>query len=92
MKLSRRRFLHLTACAAALPAISRIAKAQTFPSRPITLVVGYRRRLRPTRVKDRHATTLHFGGKAGLGIGRKSEERRAGNPTCHHLGRQRACG
>ena len=41
MKLPRRRFLHLTAGAAALPAISRIAKAQTFPSRPITIVVGY---------------------------------------------------
>jgi tripartite-type tricarboxylate transporter receptor subunit TctC len=41
MKLPRRRFLHLTAGVAALPAISRIAKAQTFPSRPITIVVGY---------------------------------------------------
>jgi tripartite-type tricarboxylate transporter receptor subunit TctC len=41
MKLARRRFLHLTAGAAASPAISRIARAQTFPSRPITIVVGY---------------------------------------------------
>jgi tripartite-type tricarboxylate transporter receptor subunit TctC len=41
MKLPRRRFLHLTAGIAALPAVSRIAKAQTFPSRPITIVVGY---------------------------------------------------
>jgi hypothetical protein len=41
MKLPRRRFLHLAAGAAALPAMSRIASAQTYPSRPITMVVTY---------------------------------------------------
>ena len=42
MKLPRRRqFLHLAAGAAALPAASRIARAQTYPSRPITIVVGF---------------------------------------------------
>ena len=41
MNLSRRTFLHLTAGAAALPAASRLAWAQTYPSRPITMVVGY---------------------------------------------------
>jgi tripartite-type tricarboxylate transporter receptor subunit TctC len=35
----RRRFLHLAAGAAALPAVSRIARAQTYPSRPITMIV-----------------------------------------------------
>jgi tripartite-type tricarboxylate transporter receptor subunit TctC len=40
MKLPRRQFLHLAAGAAALPAVSRIAMAQTYPSRPIRLVVG----------------------------------------------------
>jgi tripartite-type tricarboxylate transporter receptor subunit TctC len=40
MKRPRRQFLHLAACAAALPAVSRIAGAQTYPSRPITIVVG----------------------------------------------------
>jgi tripartite-type tricarboxylate transporter receptor subunit TctC len=40
MKLPRRSFLHLTAGAAALPAASRLAWAQTYPSRPITIVVG----------------------------------------------------
>src|SRR5712691_2570643 len=40
MKLPRRRFLHLAAGAAALPAVSRIARAQVYPSRPITMVVG----------------------------------------------------
>ena len=37
----RRRFLHLAAGAAALPAISRIAGAQSRPTRPITIIVPY---------------------------------------------------
>jgi tripartite-type tricarboxylate transporter receptor subunit TctC len=41
MKLPRRRFLHLAAGAAALPAVSRIASAQAYPSRPLTLVVQF---------------------------------------------------
>src|SRR5712671_2007299 len=40
MKLPRRKFLHLAASAAALPALSRIARAQTYPTRPIRVVVG----------------------------------------------------
>jgi tripartite-type tricarboxylate transporter receptor subunit TctC len=38
VKLPRRKFLHLAACAAALPAVSRIAWARTYPSRPIHLI------------------------------------------------------
>jgi tripartite-type tricarboxylate transporter receptor subunit TctC len=34
MKLARRKFLHLAAGAATLPALSRVARAQTYPSRP----------------------------------------------------------
>ena len=41
MKLPRRKFLHLTAGAAVLPAVSRIARAQAYPARPISVVVGY---------------------------------------------------
>ena len=41
MKLPRRQFLHLAAGAAALPAVSRLAWAQTFPSRPVTVVVSF---------------------------------------------------
>ena len=41
MKLPRRQFLHLAASAAALPVMSRIARAQTYPSRPITMIVPY---------------------------------------------------
>jgi tripartite-type tricarboxylate transporter receptor subunit TctC len=41
MKLFRREFLHLAAGAAALPAISNIAKAQNYPTRPVRLIVGF---------------------------------------------------
>jgi tripartite-type tricarboxylate transporter receptor subunit TctC len=41
LKLPRRRFLHLAAGAAALPAISRIARAQTYPTRPVHIIVGF---------------------------------------------------
>jgi tripartite-type tricarboxylate transporter receptor subunit TctC len=41
MKLPRREFLHLAAGAAALPAVSRIAWAQAYPSRPVRLIVGF---------------------------------------------------
>ena len=41
MKLPRRRFLHLAVGAAALPAASRLARADSYPSRPVHLIVGY---------------------------------------------------
>jgi tripartite-type tricarboxylate transporter receptor subunit TctC len=41
MKLPRRTFLHLTAGAATLPAVSRIAWAQAYPTRPVRILVGY---------------------------------------------------
>jgi tripartite-type tricarboxylate transporter receptor subunit TctC len=41
MKIPRRRFLHLAAGAAALPAVSRIARAQTYPSSPVRIIVGF---------------------------------------------------
>jgi tripartite-type tricarboxylate transporter receptor subunit TctC len=41
MKLPRRQFLHLAAGAVALPTISRIASAQTYPTRPVRLIVGF---------------------------------------------------
>jgi tripartite-type tricarboxylate transporter receptor subunit TctC len=40
MKLPRRKFLHLAAGAAALPALARAAWAQAYPSRPVRIVVG----------------------------------------------------
>ncbi len=41
MKLPRRTFLHLAATAAALPALSRLARAQAYPSRPVRIVVAF---------------------------------------------------
>src|SRR5262244_2624253 len=39
MKLPRRNFLHLATGAAALPSVSRISRAQAYPSRPVRLIV-----------------------------------------------------
>src|SRR5499425_3539617 len=41
LKLPRRNFLHLAACAAALPAVSRITWAQAYPSRPVRIIVPF---------------------------------------------------
>jgi tripartite-type tricarboxylate transporter receptor subunit TctC len=41
LKLARRRFLHLATAAAALPSVSRMATAQTYPTRPVRLIIGY---------------------------------------------------
>jgi len=41
MKLPRRNFLHLVAGAAALPAMSQMAWAQAYPSRPVHILVGF---------------------------------------------------
>jgi tripartite-type tricarboxylate transporter receptor subunit TctC len=41
MKLPRRQFLHLAAGAAVLPAISKIARAQTYPTRPVRWIVPF---------------------------------------------------
>ena len=41
MNLPRRRFLHLAAGAAALPAPSRVASGQTYPTRPVRIIAGF---------------------------------------------------
>jgi tripartite-type tricarboxylate transporter receptor subunit TctC len=41
VKLPRRKFLHLTVGAVALPVMSRIARAQVYPSRPVRVIVGF---------------------------------------------------
>src|SRR5215203_4848785 len=41
MKFPRRQFLHLAGGGALLPALSKFASAQTYPARPIRLVIGY---------------------------------------------------
>src|ERR1019366_3346812 len=41
MKPPRRRFLQLSAAAVALPAVSRIARAQSYPTKPVRIIVGF---------------------------------------------------
>jgi Tripartite tricarboxylate transporter family receptor len=41
MKLPRRTLLHLAAGTAALPAVSRVATTQAYPSRPVRIIVGF---------------------------------------------------
>lgn len=41
MKFPRRRFLYLGASAAALPAALRVARAQTYPTRPVRIILGF---------------------------------------------------
>src|SRR6516164_2627222 len=41
MKLPRRQFLHLAAVAAALSAVSRLAWAQAYPTRPVRIIIGF---------------------------------------------------
>jgi tripartite-type tricarboxylate transporter receptor subunit TctC len=63
MKVPRRTFLHLAAGAAAFPAVSRFAWAQTYPSRPITIVIAYP----PGGSTDVVARVLSEGLRASLG-------------------------
>jgi len=41
MKLHRRHFLRIAASAVALPALSRIATAQAYPTKPVRIIVGF---------------------------------------------------
>jgi tripartite-type tricarboxylate transporter receptor subunit TctC len=41
MKLLRREFLHLSAAAIALPSVARLARAETYPARPVHIMVGF---------------------------------------------------
>ena len=41
MRIHRRQVLHLAGAVAALPTLSRIAKAQTYPTRPITMIMPF---------------------------------------------------
>src|SRR5262249_62371173 len=41
MNLPRRRFLHVAAGAAVLPAVSRIARAQAYPTRPVRWIIPF---------------------------------------------------
>src|SRR4029453_10821393 len=73
MKLPRRRFLHLAVGAAALPAVSRAAWAQAYPSRPVRMVVPFPAggavdtlaRLYAEKFKDTRGITVVIENRAG---------------------------
>jgi tripartite-type tricarboxylate transporter receptor subunit TctC len=48
LKLPRRNFLHLAAGAAALSAVSHVARAQAYPTRPVRVIVPFHRPARLT--------------------------------------------
>ncbi len=58
MKIPRRRFLHLAAAAAALPAMPRLARALDYPMRPVRIVVGYPAGITPDIVSRLIAQSL----------------------------------
>ena len=75
MKLPRRTFLHLAAGAAALPAVSRIARAQAYPARPVRVIVPFApggqtdvvARLIAQKLSDRLGQNFYIENAAGAG-------------------------
>ena len=55
MNLPRRRFLHLAAGAAAMPAVLRIARARTYPTRPVRIIVPFAATARRRMATQRRA-------------------------------------
>jgi len=94
MNLRRRQFLHLAVSAGALPAVSRIAKAQTYPTRPITMIVPFVAggaadviaRLFAERMRGRIEQPIiieNVGGADGsIGVGRAARARPDGYTLC----------
>jgi tripartite-type tricarboxylate transporter receptor subunit TctC len=66
MKLPRRAFLHLTAGAVALPAVSRIAGAQAYPTRPVRWMVGFPAGGPDRRQRAAHWTMAHRPARAAI--------------------------
>jgi len=75
MNLPRRQFLHLAAGAAALPAASRVARAQAYPTRPVRIIVAYApggqtdtiARLLAQKLSDRFGTQFYVENVPGAG-------------------------
>jgi tripartite-type tricarboxylate transporter receptor subunit TctC len=85
MRFPRRRFLHLAAGAAALPALSQIAGAQTYPTRPVRVIVPFAPggqtdvigRLLAQKLSDRSGKQFYVenmpGAGGNIGVGRASQ-------------------
>src|SRR5205823_4593269 len=94
MKLPRRKFLHLAAGAAALPAVSRIARAQAYPSRPVRIIVGFGSdsaadilaRLIGHWLSERLAQPFVIENRGGFGLLQRCLARPRLGAVCHNLG------
>ena len=94
MNLPRRRFLRLAAVAAALPAVARTASAQSYPARPITMIVPFPAggandviaRIMAERMREPLGQRLvieNVGGADGsIGVGRLARARPDGYTIC----------
>src|SRR5215471_11363469 len=94
MKLPRRNFLRFAAGAAALPALSRVATAQNYPSRPITMIVTFPAggaadvigRIMAERMREHIGQPIiieNVGGADGsIGVGRAARARPDGYTLC----------
>jgi tripartite-type tricarboxylate transporter receptor subunit TctC len=94
MEFPRRRLLYLAAGAAALPAISRMATAQTYPSRPVTMIVPFPAggatdviaRIMAERMREPLGQPIiieNIGGADGsIGLGRAARARPDGYTIC----------
>jgi tripartite-type tricarboxylate transporter receptor subunit TctC len=94
MKLPRRNFLRFAAGAAALPALSRVAMAQSYPSRPVTMIVPFPAggatdviaRIMAERMREPLGQPViieNIGGADGsIGVGRTARARPDGYTIC----------
>ncbi|HKF12372.1 MAG TPA: hypothetical protein VKB89_27265 [Xanthobacteraceae bacterium] len=89
MKLPRRNFLRLAAGAAALPAMSQIAWAQAYPSRPVRIVVGFPAGGRSVSVGQVPARLAIGGSGAGLhGFGCRARLKNESRTGCYRFATQ----
>jgi tripartite-type tricarboxylate transporter receptor subunit TctC len=94
MRLLRRQFLRLTAGATLLPAVPRLARAQSYPSRPITMIVPFPAggatdviaRIMAERMREPLGQPIiieNIGGADGsIGVGRTARARPDGYTIC----------
>jgi tripartite-type tricarboxylate transporter receptor subunit TctC len=93
MKLPQRKFLRLAASAGTLPAVSRFAWAQGYPSRPVRILVGFAAggasdivaRLLAQQLSERLGQTFIVENRTGAGTNIATEAAVRGAPDGHTL-------